>query len=339
MKKLLIIALAVFATTAFAVNPGVKKDKKKKKAVAAAVIQSAYPQLLSASDSLSYAAGMFTTRGLMDYVKTQFGIDSTNVQTFIETLREAVSAQHDKQFAARCAAMQIAQMIDTRIYPNVSSDVKGTEYTLDSLKFNSGFLAAVASDTTLMHQDFAERYFQTTMKDAKERAERQYKLDNEAWIKQNATKEGVKTTTSGLQYKVLTAGKGSIATKDDNVTVKYEGRTIDGKVFDSSYKRNPDTTTFRPDQVIKGWTEALTMMPVGSKWQLFIPYELAYGEQNKGTIKPFSTLIFTVELVGIEGQKAAADKAEAKPDTKTAAKTATKRASKAKTAAKPAAKK
>ena len=221
MKKLLIIALAVFATTAFAVNPGVKKDKKKKKAVAAAVIQPAYPQLLSASDSLSYAAGMFTTRGLMDYVKTQFGIDSTNVQTFIETLREAVSAQHDKQFAARCAAMQIAQMIDTRIYPNVSSDVKSTEYTLDSIKFNSGFLAAVASDTTLMHQDQAERYFQTTMKEAKERAERQYKLDNEAWIKQNATKEGVKTTTSGLQYKVLTAGKGSIATKDDNVTVKY----------------------------------------------------------------------------------------------------------------------
>ena len=220
MKKLLIIALAVFATTAFAVTPGVKKDKKKKKAVAAAVIQLAYPKLLSASDSLSYAAGMFTTRGLMDYVKTQFGVDSTNVQTFIETLREAVAAQHDKQFAARCAAMQIAQMIDTRIYPNVSSDVKGTEYTLDSLKFNSGFLAAVASDTTLMHQDFAERYFQTTMKEAKERAERQYKLDNEAWIKQNATKEGVKTTTSGLQYKVLTAGTGAIATKDDNVTVR-----------------------------------------------------------------------------------------------------------------------
>lgn len=300
MKKLLIIALAVFATTAFAVNPGVKKDKKKKKAVAAAVIQPAYPKLLSASDSLSYAAGMFTTRGLMDYVKTQFGVDSTNVQTFIETLREAVAAQHDKQFAARCAAMQIAQMIDTRIYPNVSSDVKGTEYTLDSLKFNSGFLAAVASDTTLMHQDQAERYFQTTMKEAKERAERQYKLDNEAWIKQNATKEGVKTTTSGLQYKVITAGTGAIATKDDNVTVKYEGRTIDGKVFDSSYKRNPDTTTFRPDQVIKGWTEALCMMPEGSKWKLYIPQNLGYGARSAGEIKPYSTLIFTVEVVKVE---------------------------------------
>ena len=148
MKKLLIIALAVFATTAFAVNPGVKKDKKKKKAVAAAVIQPAYPQLLSASDSLSYAAGMFTTRGLMDYVKTQFGIDSTNVQTFIETLREAVSAQHDKQFEARCAAMQIAQMLTTRIYPNVSSDVKGTEFTLDSLKFNSSVVVHKTPSTS-----------------------------------------------------------------------------------------------------------------------------------------------------------------------------------------------
>lgn len=138
------------------------------------------------------------------------------------------------------------------------------------------------------------------MKEAKERAERQYKLDNEAWIKQNATKEGVKTTTSGLQYKIITAGKGSVATKDDNVTVKYEGRTIDGKVFDSSYKRNPDTTTFRPDQVIKGWTEALCMMPEGSKWELYIPQDLGYGARSAGEIKPYSTLIFTVEVVKVE---------------------------------------
>ncbi len=300
MKKLLIIALAVFATTAFAATPGVKKDKKKKKAIPAAVIQPAYPRLLSASDSLSYAAGMFTTRGLMDYVKQQFGIDSTNVQTFVETLREAVGAQHDKQFEARCAAMQIAQMLTTRIYPNVSSDVKGTEFMLDSLKFNSGFLSAVAGDTTVMKQDFADHYFQNTMKEAKQRAEQQYKLDNEAWIKQNATKEGVKTTASGLQYKVITAGNGTVASKDDEVTVKYEGRTIDGNVFDSSYKRNPDTTTFRPNQVIKGWTEALCMMPEGSKWELYIPQDLGYGTRSAGEIKPYSTLIFTVEVVKVE---------------------------------------
>jgi FKBP-type peptidyl-prolyl cis-trans isomerase FklB len=84
------------------------------------------------------------------------------------------------------------------------------------------------------------------------------------------------------------------------VTVKYEGRLIDGTVFDSSYKRNPQTTTFRVNQVIRGWTEALTMMPVGSKWELYIPQELAYGSRQTGKeIKPYSTLIFVVELVDI----------------------------------------
>ena len=193
-------------------------------------------------------------------------------------------------------------MLTTRIYPNVSSDVKGTEFTLDSLKFNSGFLSAVAGDTTLMKQDFADRYFQNTMQSAKQRAEQQYKLDNEAWIKQNATKEGVKTTESGLQYKVITAGKGTVASKDDEVTVKYEGRTIDGNVFDSSYKRTPDTTTFRPNQVIKGWTEALVHMPAGSVWEVYIPQQLAYGEREQGQIKPFSVLIFKIELISVGGK-------------------------------------
>ena len=99
-----------------------------------------------------------------------------------------------------------------------------------------------------------------------------------------------------------------MATKEDNVTVKYEGKMIDGTVFDSSYKRKPDTTSFRPDQVIKGWTEALCMMPEGSKWELYIPQELAYGERQAGNIKPYSTLIFTVEVVSVEtkAEKAAA---------------------------------
>ena len=82
--------------------------------------------------------------------------------------------------------------------------------------------------------------------------------------------------------------------------VHYEGRLVDGTVFDASAKHGTEPLSFRADQVIKGWTEALTMMPVGSKWQLFIPYELAYGERNSGQIKPYSALIFDVELVDIE---------------------------------------
>ena len=310
MKKVMVLALAVFATTAFAFTPA-KKDKKVKKN--APTEQAAPAQLISQSDSLSYAAGMYTTRGLMDYVKQQFGIDSTNMQAFVEGLKEGIASRNDKQAVARGAGLQIAQMLETRIYPNVNNDVKGTPLTLDSVTFNQGFVAAVLGDTTVMSHDAANKYFETTMKAAKQKAEEEYKAENEAWLKQNATKPGVVTLPSGLQYKVITEGKGAVASKDDEVTVRYAGHTIDGKEFDSSYKRNPNTTTFRPDQVIKGWTEALCMMPEGSKWELYIPQNIAYGSRRAGQIKPYSTLVFTVEVVKVE------KKAEKKADTETKA--------------------
>ena len=121
----------------------------------------------------------------------------------------------------------------------------------------------------------------------------------EAFLADNKKKEGVITLPSGLQYKVLTMGTGEVPTRSSKVKVNYEGHLIDGTEFDSSYKRG-QAATFQADQVIKGWTEALTKMPVGSKWELYIPYNLAYGDRDMGQIKPFSTLIFTVELLGIE---------------------------------------
>lgn len=132
----------------------------------------------------------------------------------------------------------------------------------------------------------------------------------------NAKKEGVKTTASGLQYKVLTQGTGAIPTASDEVKVNYEGRLVDGKVFDSSYKRG-EPATFKANQVIKGWTEALTMMPVGSKWELYIPYNLAYGERGAGQdIKPYSALIFTVELLDIVKPVVEETKTAKKPSAK-----------------------
>ncbi|MBR3399589.1 MAG: FKBP-type peptidyl-prolyl cis-trans isomerase [Prevotella sp.] len=105
-------------------------------------------------------------------------------------------------------------------------------------------------------------------------------------------------------YKVLKQGTGAVAKADDKVRVIYEGRLIDGTVFDGSAKHDDNGVVFQPKQVIKGWTEALTMMPVGSKWQLFIPQELAYGQRGAGKdIKPYSTLIFDVEVIGIENEK------------------------------------
>ena len=124
------------------------------------------------------------------------------------------------------------------------------------------------------------------------------RIAGEEFLKKNAKADSVQTTASGLQYKILTKGTGEIPQATDKVKVHYEGHLIDGTEFDSSYKRDKPTT-FPANQVIKGWTEALTMMPVGSKWMLYIPQELAYGDREQGKITPFSTLIFTVELLEI----------------------------------------
>lgn len=313
MKKSLILALAVLATTAFATTPGNKEKKQKK---GAKTEKLAPVKLTSQTDSLSFATGMYATHGLMDYVKQQYGIDSTNIDAFVSGLKEGLSHNIDKQLIARCGGMQIAQMLEERIYPQFSNDIKQSKISIDSLNFNHGFLAAVLGDTTTMAAPYADNYFKSTMQAAKQKAEKEYKAENEAWLKENATKEGVKTLPSGLQYKVLAEGKGAVATKDDKVTVRYSGRTIDGKEFDSSYRRTPNTTEFKPTQVIKGWTEALCMMPEGSKWELYIPQELAYGSRQAGQIKPYSTLIFTIELVKVEKEEAKDDKTETSSDKK-----------------------
>lgn len=126
------------------------------------------------------------------------------------------------------------------------------------------------------------------------------KKAGEEFLAQNKSKEGVQTTASGLQYKVLVAGTGAKPKATDTVDCHYEGRLIDGSVFDSSYRRG-QSAQFPVNGVIPGWVEALQMMPVGSKWQLYIPSELAYGEYGAGeTIEPNSTLVFDVELLGIK---------------------------------------
>lgn len=124
--------------------------------------------------------------------------------------------------------------------------------------------------------------------------------EGEAFLAENAKKEGVVTLPSGLQYKVLNAGSGKSPKASDSVECHYEGRLIDGSVFDSSYQRG-ETATFGVTQVIAGWVEALQLMKEGDKWQLYIPYNLAYGERGAGAqIPPYATLIFDVELVSVK---------------------------------------
>lgn len=131
-------------------------------------------------------------------------------------------------------------------------------------------------------------------------ASRKAKAAGEAFLAENAKREGVKTTESGLQYEVLEATIGQKPKATDTVRVHYEGTLIDGTIFDSSYKRG-ESISFPLNGVIKGWTEGLQLMAVGSKYKFFIPYQLAYGEHGAGaSIPPYAALIFTVELLGIE---------------------------------------
>jgi len=144
------------------------------------------------------------------------------------------------------------------------------------------------------------------------------KKEGETFLAENKTKPGVVTLPSGLQYKILTAGTGSKPAATDSVVCNYRGTLINGTEFDSSYKRN-EPVTFPVNGVIKGWTEALQLMPVGSKWQLFIPSDLAYGERgNRADIGPNATLIFDVELLSIKPPDKTPDApgATAKPDKK-----------------------
>lgn len=125
------------------------------------------------------------------------------------------------------------------------------------------------------------------------------KKEGEAFLAANKTKEGVITLPDGLQYKILKQGDGPKPTANDKVVCNYRGTLVNGTEFDSSYKRN-EPATFPVTGVIKGWTEALQLMPVGSKWQLFIPSDLAYGPMGRGPIPPNSTLIFEIELLSVQ---------------------------------------
>ncbi len=150
-----------------------------------------------------------------------------------------------------------------------------------------------------MDEQEAMGIVQPYMTRAMEQRTEKMKAKGRDFLAENKSKEGVKTTESGLQYRVINSGAGKMPTADQSVTVHYTGKLIDGTVFDSSVERG-EPATFGVSQVIDGWTEALQLMKEGDKWELFIPSELAYGERGAGgRIPPYSTLIFEVELIKV----------------------------------------
>lgn len=162
-----------------------------------------------------------------------------------------------------------------------------------------GFRAAFTTNAPLLSELQASAYFREVNKANSERIGAKNKAEGEAFLAANKTKEGVVALPSGLQYKIIKAGDGPKPTNTDTVTCHYRGTLVDGTEFDSSYSKG-EPASFSVGGVIKGWTEALQLMPVGSKWQLAIPGDLAYGSANRPKIGPNSTLLFDIELIGIK---------------------------------------
>lgn len=166
--------------------------------------------------------------------------------------------------------------------------------------FLAAMYAAIDKDSTILF-DAKEQgeIINGYIRSMKEKAGQENIAKGQKFLEENKSKEGVEVTPSGLQYRIINEGEGAKPLATDKVSVHYKGTTIDGKEFDSSYKRN-EPTTFPANRVIPGWTEALQLMPVGSKWELFIPANLAYGPRGAGqNIGPNETLIFEVELLEI----------------------------------------
>ena len=293
MKKFTFAALAaVSAVMMFACGNGTPKANLK-----------------SDVDTVSYAIGMAQTQGLKEYLVGRLGVDTAYMDDFIKGLNEGANAGDDKKKAAYYAGIQIGQQISNQMVKGINHELFGEDSTKTiSLKnFMAGFIAGTVGKGGLMTVDSAAQLAQAMMKTIKAKTlETEFgpnKKAGEDFLAANAKKDGVKVLESGVQYKVIKEGNGALPTDTSIVKVNYEGKLLDGTVFDSSYKRG-QPAEFRTNQVIKGWTDALVHMPAGSVWEVYIPQELAYGERQQGAeIKPFSMLIFKIELLEVDAKK------------------------------------
>ena len=265
--------------------------------------------LKSDVDTVSYAIGMAQTSGLKDYLVGRLGVDTAYMDEFVKGLNEGANAGDDKKKAAYYAGIQIGQQISNQMVKGINHELFGDDSTKTiSLKnFMAGFISGTTGKGGLMTPDSAAQVAQELMRSIKAKnMEKEFganKKAGEDFLAKNAKAEGVKVLPSGVQYKVIKEGTGAMPKDTSMVKVHYEGKTLEGKVFDSSYERNKPTD-FRANQVIKGWTDALIHMPAGSIWEVYVPQELAYGERQQGAdIKPFSMLIFKIELLEVDGKK------------------------------------
>lgn len=255
-------------------------------------------KLKSDLDSLNYAFGFVNGKILKDYHLSK---DTTGdgIKSLMKGIKDGLNQKEVAEDFKQ--ANDLGSMIGNQLRTN--TDFYGdSTLTLDYKLLRQGLINGITESNTSMTADEARDYFNGTMEALQtKKMEAQYNGNKEVgenFLAENAKKEGVITTASGLQYEVIKKGNGPLPKDTDKVKVHYHGTLVDGTVFDSSVDRG-QPAEFGVTQVIKGWVEGLQLMPVGSKYKFYIPQELAYGSQSQGQIKPFSTLIFEVELLEI----------------------------------------
>ena len=256
-------------------------------------------------DTLSYAIGVAQTRGLKEYLSQRMGVDTTYIDEFLKGVVEGAGAGDSKKKSAYYAGLQMGQQMSQQWVPGISYEIFGDDSTQTvSLKnLLAGFVAGASGKNGLMTVEEASAKAEAMMPLVKEKFLQEkfgeWKKENETYMANIAKKEGIKELGDGIYYEVITEGTGAIPADTNRVSVNYEGKLLNDTIFDSSYKRG-EPAKFLCRQVIPGWTKALTNMPVGSTWKVYIPQEQAYGSENRGEkLPPFSCLIFKIELLDI----------------------------------------
>ncbi len=292
-KIFLALLLAVLCT-------GVQAQKKKAakaKTATKETVTTAKPEEVKPVDAAlySYAQGILLGESLRDHIVQRLGVDSTYLETVVTYFTNPMPEEEAKHQYAITAGQQIADQNRKSILPTLNFEATGvrdTNFTIESV-YCQALAEQVLRQPTQLSADSAKKI----VAQQREYFNVRYKKLNEDYLAEHRNDPGTKVTPSGIQYVVLHEGTGPKPTADAKVLCHYEGKLIDGTVFDSSYQRG-EAATFPVKGVIKGWQEILQMMPQGSRWRVIIPQELAYGERGAGAqIPPYATLIFEMMLI------------------------------------------